>query len=88
VTTPTPSPAGTFPNSLKVVCDYDTPAVVSFNGTTFTGSLIATTTQWFAPDIGMINAQIDSATLHYMGIFDVSIRVRANVQLNYYVFPP
>jgi hypothetical protein len=82
------APAGTFPNSLKVVCQYDAPAAVSFNGVNFTGSLIAATTQWFAPDIGLINAQIDSASLHYMGVFDITIRVQVDVGLNSITFPP
>ncbi len=81
-----PAAPGVFPNALKVVCNYDTPATLGLGGAVFTGRLMATTTQWFGLYTGMLRAQVDSLSLHYV-IYDLFINVTANAQLQTYVFP-
>lgn len=75
--------AGSFPSALKVVCSYDTPATVGLNGAFFTGRLMATTTQWFALDVGMLRAQVDSLSIHYV-IYDLIVNVTATAELQTY----
>ena len=79
-------PAGSFPSALKVGCSYDVPATVTVGGTTFIGRVMASTTQWFVPNLGMVQAQVDSAKIHYL-IVDIVFTVTANTQLQTYVFP-
>jgi hypothetical protein len=83
---PVTVPAGSFPSALKVVCGYDAPATLGVGGATFTGRVMATTTQWFAPYVGMLRARVDSLSIHYV-IYDLIINVTATAELQMYVFP-
>ncbi len=63
--------AGTF-NALKVVCRGEGQASAVVNGSQASGSILAQSTQWFAPNIGMVKLQSDFA---YLSVFGVSIPI-------------
>jgi hypothetical protein len=60
------SPAGNFPQALKITQDFDLPVTFTTPGSgSGTGdSLKIITTQWYEPYIGLVRAQITSAFLH------------------------
>jgi hypothetical protein len=62
-------PAGTF-NALKVICRGEGQATATVNGTQVAGSITAQSTQWFAPNVGMLKLQSDYA---YLNVFGISI---------------
>jgi hypothetical protein len=59
--------AGTF-NALKVICRGEGQATATVNGSLVTGSITAQSTQWFAPNIGLLKLQSDYANLNVFGI--------------------
>lgn len=59
--------AGTF-NALKVICRGQGQATATVNGSSVTGALAAQSTQWFAPNVGLLKAQSDYANLSVFGI--------------------
>ena len=62
-------PAGTF-NALKVICRGEGQASAVVNGSQVTGSITAQSTQWFAPNVGLLKLQSDYA---YLNVFGISI---------------
>jgi len=62
-------PAGNF-NALKVICRGEGQATATVNGSQVTGSITAQSTQWFAPNVGMLKLQSDYA---YLNVFGISI---------------
>jgi hypothetical protein len=75
--------AGSFDHALKVVCEFETQAAMTFNGVAMNGKITGTMTQWFAPYIGMLKMQVDSASIRYLFV-DVPVDVSGNVELTAY----
>lgn len=61
--------AGTF-NALKVICRGEGTAYGTVNGSQVSGTITAQSTQWFAPNIGLVKLQSDYA---YLNVFGISI---------------
>jgi hypothetical protein len=59
-------PAGTFPQALKMTMDISLPVTFTpaGGGSGVGDSLHISTTQWYEPYIGLVRAQITSASLH------------------------
>jgi len=63
-------PAGDFPEALKVSHSFELNATIGNSA----GILTVRTTQWYAPYVGLLRAQVDSATLETYGqSFDISL---------------
>jgi hypothetical protein len=63
-------PAGDFPEALKVSHSFQLNATIGNTA----GDLTVRTTQWYAPYVGLLRAQVDSATLETYGqSFDISL---------------
>jgi hypothetical protein len=79
--------AGSFNLALKVVCDFETEAEMTINGLTLNGKITGTMTQWFAPYIGMLKMQVDSASIRYL-LLEIPVNVSGNVELTEYQTVP
>ena len=77
--------AGTF-HALKAICRGDGQVTAVLNGTQVTGTLNLQTTQWFAPNIGLLKSQSDYVYLNVFGIsFPLTTKtIAATIQLNNY----
>jgi hypothetical protein len=63
-------PAGDFPTALKVRHSFELNATIGNSA----GVLTVHTTQWYAPYVGLLRAQVDSATLETYGqSFDIAL---------------
>ena len=63
-------PAGDFPTALKVSHSFELNATIGNSA----GVLTVHTTQWYAPYVGLLRAQVDSATLESYGqSFEISL---------------
>jgi hypothetical protein len=78
--------AGTY-RALKVVCTEQGKAVLSINGIKVPSQIEARSNQWFAPNIGMIKMQVDSAKISVFGI-SFSVLIDNNFELNSFVPAP
>ena len=56
-------PAGNFPEAIKVSHSFQLNATIGNTA----GDLTVRTTQWYAPFVGLLRAQVDSATLETNG---------------------
>lgn len=82
-------PAGTF-RALKVICLGQGQAAGTVNGIAIVGWVSAQSTQWFAPNIGMLKLQSDYANLDFFGI-TIPLNVRGlngQVELQSYIQGP
>lgn len=77
--------AGTFPQALRVACTGKSQVTSTINGHTIVGTMIANSTQWFAPNIGLLKMQVDSVSLAAVGL---SIPVNINGQVELTGFQP
>jgi hypothetical protein len=71
--------AGTY-RALKVVCTEQGNAMLSINGIKVPSQIEARSNQWFAPNIGMIKMQVDSAKISMFGI-SFSVLIDNNFEL-------
>jgi hypothetical protein len=73
-------PAGEFPQAIKVSHSFTLPTTV----TLLTGGSGATrsiyTTQWYVPYVGLVRAQVDSASLA-LGVQDISVPLKGSIEL-------
>jgi hypothetical protein len=60
---PVTTPAGEFPDALKITQSYTLPSTYGNQGATLT----LNTTQWYEPYVGLVKAQVDSASLSIFG---------------------
>lgn len=72
--------AGTFDRALKTMREVTMDISLSADGLTVSGKLTLNTTQWYAPHVGLLRSQIDTAELTYMGI-SFPIEVNGIVEL-------
>jgi hypothetical protein len=56
-------PGGTFPQALKIFNDITIPGSIDMMGTSIGGDLVIKTTQWYVPYLGLVRAQVDSASI-------------------------
>jgi len=68
--------AGEFPEALKVSQSFTLPTTVEGNGATLT----LDTTQWYEPYVGLVRAQVDSASLSVFGPA-VSVPIESSLEL-------
>lgn len=73
-------PAGSFTSALKVICTFETQASMSYNGMNLNGKVRGELTQWFAPFLGMLKMQVDSASIRYL-LVDIPVNVSGAVEL-------
>jgi hypothetical protein len=59
-------PAGTFPQALKVSFSFSIATTLTFPTLATSAPLTVRTTQWYAPFIGLIRSQVDSAYVELM----------------------
>jgi hypothetical protein len=78
-------PAGTF-NALKVVCGLETQATVTVDSNTVNGTVYAQITQWFAPGVGMLRSQVESAYVQVLGL-TFPLNAASSVDLLEYKIP-
>jgi len=69
-------PAGEFPQALKVLHNFTVSATVGSGG----GHLTLETTQWYEPYVGLVRAQLDSASLR-MGMQEFSVPMESTLEL-------
>ena len=63
------TPIGNFPQALKISQSFSLPMTVPTAGSGGTsGNLTLQTTQWYEPYVGLLRAQLDSATLSDSGV--------------------
>jgi hypothetical protein len=72
--------AGKYTNALKVYCSLSVQAGIKLNGETYSGTFSGSTTQWFAPNVGMVKLRADSAMLHYLS-FNIPLGVNSSIEL-------
>jgi hypothetical protein len=70
------TPAGEFPGPLKVSQSFLLPTTIGANGATLT----LDTTQWYEPYVGLVRAQVDSATLDVFGL-PVTVPMQSSLEL-------
>ena len=70
------TPAGEFPGALKVSQSFTLPTTIGANGATLT----LDTTQWYQPYVGLVRAQVDSASLDVFGQ-PVSVPLESSLEL-------
>lgn len=73
-------PLKTYPQALKVACNVQGSVSGQLNGQAVTGTLNGNSTQWFAPEAGLVKMRVDSATITVIGI-TVSVDLNGQVQL-------
>lgn len=70
------TPAGDFANALKVSQSFVLPTTIGGSGATLT----LYTTQWYEPYVGLVRAQVDSASLDVFGQ-PVSVPMQSTLEL-------
>jgi hypothetical protein len=80
--------AGTFSHALKVVCTAQTKGTGSINGQSISGVVTGQTTQWFAPNIGLLKMQVDSTSIKVLRLFSIPLTVDGNVELSSFQAAP
>lgn len=70
------TPAGEFPGAYKLTQSYKLPTTVGGSGATLT----LDTTQWYEPFVGLVKAQVDSATLEVFGP-GISVPLKSSLEL-------
>ncbi len=61
-------PAGTYENAYRVKRTSEVEASLNLEGMTGRGTLTVETIHWFAPYVGLLKSEVDSARLSVMGI--------------------
>ncbi len=74
-------PAGTFPQSLAVSNDYTMAVTIVVGDITTSGELALHTSQWYVPYIGLVRAQVDSASVSIMPGQASSMPIRSVLEL-------
>lgn len=59
--------AGSF-RALKVVCSEQGPITATLNGIPVSGTVTGNSSQWFAPNIGLVKMQVDNAAVNILGV--------------------
>jgi hypothetical protein len=77
---PVTVPAGNFPQAIKVLHNFSLPATITLPTGGVGGSLTLYTTQWYEPYVGLLRAQVDSASLSITGQ-EMSISMQSTVEL-------
>jgi hypothetical protein len=73
---PVTTGAGEYPGALKVTQSFLLPTTLGANGATLT----LDTTQWYEPYVGLVRAQVDSASLDIFGQ-PVSVPMQSSLEL-------
>ena len=61
------TPAGDFPQALKLFQTYTLPVTITENNRGKSSDLIIYTTQWYEPYVGLVRAQVDLAAINIDG---------------------
>jgi hypothetical protein len=77
---PVTVPAGDFPAALKVSHTFNLTVTITLPTGGAGGLLTLNTTQWYEPYVGLVRAQLDSASLR-MGTQEFSIPMKSTVEL-------
>jgi hypothetical protein len=74
-------PAGYFARALKVVCTAVSQGAGTVNGQTVSGVVTGRTTQWFAPNVGLLKLQVDSTDINVLGLISIPLTVDGHIEL-------
>jgi hypothetical protein len=74
-------PAGTFPQALVVGNDYTMQVTVMIGGMNTSGELVIHTTQWYVPYVGLVRAQVDSASVAIIAGQENSMPINSVLEL-------
>jgi hypothetical protein len=77
---PVKVPAGEFPQALKVLHTFNLTVTITLPTGGTGGLLTLYTTQWYEPYVGLIRAQLDSASLR-MGTQEFNVPMKSTVEL-------
>ena len=81
-------PAGTFPQALKVSFSFRMATTLVYPTLATSAPLTVTTTQWYAPFIGLVRSQIDSAGVEILPGQESAAPVDSVVELIEYTVTP
>ncbi len=85
---PVTVPAGTFPQALKIYFSFKLSTTISTPDLSAGAPLTVRTTQWYAPFIGLIRSQVDSATVELMPGQDSTAPLESVIELIGYTLVP
>jgi hypothetical protein len=77
---PVSVPAGDFPQAIKVLHSFTLSVTLLQSSGNFGGLLTLNTTQWYEPYVGLVRAQLDSASLS-IGLQKLNIPMQSTVEL-------
>jgi hypothetical protein len=77
---PVSVPAGDFPQAIKVLHSFTLNVTLLQSSGNFGGLLTLNTTQWYEPYVGLVRAQVDSASLS-IGLQKLNIPMQSTVEL-------
>ncbi|MBI4731842.1 MAG: hypothetical protein HY781_06905 [Chloroflexi bacterium] len=81
-------PAGTFSQALKVTFTFRMATTLVYPTLATSAPLTVTTTQWYAPFIGLVRSQVDSASLEILPGQESAAPVESVVELIEYTVAP
>jgi hypothetical protein len=73
--------AGNYSQALKVLCVIKSKLAGTLDGQPISGTITSSTTQWFAPHIGLLKMQVDSSELKIFDLFAVPLNLDGQVEL-------
>jgi hypothetical protein len=77
---PVTVPAGDFPQAIKVIHNFNLTVTITLSTGGTGGILTLYTTQWYEPYVGLVRAQVDSASLAVSGQ-DLQVPMESSVEL-------
>jgi len=73
--------AGTYLKALKVLCVIESKMTGTLDGQTVSGTITVYSTQWFAPNVGLLKMQVDSSDFKLFDSLSVPLNLDGQVEL-------
>jgi hypothetical protein len=75
-------PVGTFPQSIKILQEVKLPVSMWTDSSSLSGEFFLQTTQWYEPYVGLLKAQVDSASISLLEGQNLPIPLNTMIILN------